>query len=213
MLALGRYYLGLPFYRLQGYQAMWDVPIPEATQWEQIEHVGDCSDRVFKALETMAAQGALIDQDDTSVRLVSLMRANQQIRAQAQAQGLWRPNERTGMFTTALVVRGGERTLSLYDSGRSHAGENLAALLAQRQAAQRTPLVMSDALSRNDLEAPAVVRCHCLAHGRRQCSDLAEVFPSECRVVIDLLSDVFDHDEHTRTVQMSPKARLTYHQA
>jgi hypothetical protein len=30
----GRYYLGLPFYRVQGYQAMLGVPMPDATQWD-----------------------------------------------------------------------------------------------------------------------------------------------------------------------------------
>jgi transposase len=212
VLALGRYYLGVPFYRLQSYQTMLGVPVPDATQWDQIEHVGNCSYRVFAALETLAAQGELIYQDDTLVRMLSLMKENQQIRAHAHAQGLSRPPERTGMFTTALVVRVGERTIYLYYSGRSHAGENLAALLAKRQADQPAPLVMSDALSHNDIETPAVIRCHCLVHGRRQFSDLEEVFPSECRGVIDLLSDVFDHDEHTRKAQMSPAARLAYHQ-
>jgi transposase len=213
VLALGRYYLGLPFYRLQGYQAMLGVPIPDATQWDLIEHVGDCSYRVFEVLETMAAQGELIYQDDTSVRILSLMKANQQIRAQAEAQGLSRPKERTGMFTTALVVQVGEQRIYLYYSGRSHAGENLAALLARRQADQSSPLVMSDALSRNDIEEPVVTRCHCLAHGRRQFSDLEEVFPNACRMVLDTLSEVFDHDERARQEQMSPAARLAYHQA
>ena len=32
VLAIGRYYLGLPLYRLQGYQAMLGVPVPDATQ-------------------------------------------------------------------------------------------------------------------------------------------------------------------------------------
>lgn len=213
VLALGRYYLGLPFYRLQNYQAMLGIPVPDATQWDLIEHVGDCSYRVFEALETLAAQGELIYQDDTSVRIVSLMKANQQIRAQAQAQGRSQPKDRTGMFTTALVVKVGERTIYLYYSGRSHAGENLAALLVKRQTDQSPPLVMSDALSHNDIATPPVMRCHCLAHGRRQFSDLEDVFPIECRVVIDILSEVFDHDDHAREENMSPEARLAYHQA
>lgn len=85
VLAMCRYYLGLPFYRLQSYQAMLGVPIPDATQWDQIEHVGNCSYRIFKALENLAAQGELVYQDDTSVRILSLMKENQQIRTQAQA--------------------------------------------------------------------------------------------------------------------------------
>jgi len=211
-LVVSRYYLGLPFYRLEGYQAMQGVPVADATQWEQIEAVARCCYGVFGYLETLAAQGELIHQDDTTVRILTLMKENEQIRARAAAQGLSRATERTGMFTTALVVRVGERLIALYYSGRAHAGENLAALLSKREAAQEPPLVMSDALSRNDVAEGVVVRCHCLAHGRRQFSDIEEMFPSECRVVIETLKAVFDHEEVAREQAMSPAARLAYHQ-
>jgi len=212
VLVMCRYYLGLPFYRLQDYQAMQGVPVPDATQWDQIEKVGDCSYVVFAYLETLAAQGELIYQDDTSVRILTLLKENDEIRAQAEALGVSRTKERTGMFTTALVVKVGERTICLYYCGRAHAGENLAALLAQRQADRDKPVVMSDALSRNEVDEASVMRCHCLAHGRRQFSDIAEVFPVECQVVIDVLKQVFDHDAEARDQQMSPEARLRYHQ-
>lgn len=212
VLVVGRYYLGLPFYRIEGYQAMLGVPVPDATQWDQIERVGDCCYVVFELLETLAAQGELIHQDDTSVRILTLIKENQQLRADAAAQGLSHPKERTGMFTTALVVRVGERLIALYYSGRAHAGENLATLLEQREAAQEPPLAMSDALSRNEVAEGLVIRCHCLAHGRRQFSDIEAVFPTECRVVLDVLKQVFDHDEAAREKQMSPEARLAYHQ-
>jgi transposase len=213
VLALGRYYLGLPFYRVEGYQTMLGVPVPDATQWDQIERVADCGYAVFARLERLAAQGELIYQDDTSVRILSLIKENQQLQAQAESQGFSRSQERTGMFTTALVVKVGERMICLYYSGRSHAGENLAALLEQRQEDQGKPLVMSDALSRNEVDETAVIRCHCLAHGRRQFSDLEDVFPTECQVVIGVLKQVFDHDEHVREERMSPETRLAYHQA
>ena len=212
VLVVSRYYLGLPFYRVQGYQAMLGVPMPDATQWDQIEKVGDCSYVVFAYLETLAAQGELIHQDDTSVRIVTLNKENQAIRAHAAAQGFSRPKERTGMFTTALVIKVGTRLICLYYSGRAHAGENLAALLEQRGADHAPPIVMSDALSRNEVDEESVIRCHCLAHGRRQFSDIQEVFPSECRVVIDALKQVFDHDAEARDTQLSAEARLTYHQ-
>ena len=123
VLVVGRYYLGLPFYRLEGYQAMLGVPVPDATQWDQIEAVGDCGYVVFEYLETVAAQGELIYQDDTTVRILSLMTENRDRRfAQAEAQGLSQPKERTGMFTTALVVRVGEHTAILYYSGRAMRG-------------------------------------------------------------------------------------------
>ena len=57
-----------------------------------------------------------------------------------------------------------------------------------------------------------MIRCHCLAHGRRKFSDLADTFPHDCQVVLDILSQVFDHEEQARLAQLSPKARLAYHQ-
>lgn len=202
VLVVSRYYLGLPLYRVEAYQAMLGVPVPDATQWDQIERVADCGYVVFTHLERLAAQGELIYQDDTSVRIVSLIKENQTA-----------PTERTGMYTTVLMVQVGERMLCLYYSGRAHAGENLRTLLTQRQAGQAPPLVMSDALASNAADETTLIRCHCLAHGRRKFSDLEEVFPQECHVVIDVLKQVFDHDEEARDQQMSPPARLAYHQA
>jgi hypothetical protein len=211
VLALGRYDLGLPLSRLQGDQAMLGVPVPDTTQWDQIEKVGDWSSVVFESLERLAAQGQLISQDDTAGRILSLIGENLTRRAQAEAMGLSRPQERTGMYPTALVVKVGEQTLCLSESGRAHAGENRKALLAQRQVDLSKPLGMSDALLSNAGEETTLMRCPCLAHGRRQVSDLADVFPQECQVVIDALKQVFDHDEQARDEQMSPEARLVYH--
>ena len=212
VLAIGRYYLGLPLYRLQGYQAMLGVPVPDATQWDQIEKVGDCSYVVFAYLERLAAQGELIYQDDTAVRILSLIGENLTLRAQAEAMGSARPQERTGMYTTALVVQVGERTICLYYCGRTHAGENLEALLTKREADRGIPLVMSDALASNEADEQALIRCHCLAHGRRKFSELEDVFPQECAVVLDVLTQVFDHNEEARTQQLSAQERLAYHQ-
>jgi hypothetical protein len=87
VLAIGRYYLGLPLYRLQNYQAMLGVPVADATQWDHIEQVGDCRSVVLADLETFAAQGELISQDDTSVCRRSLMGEHGKRQAQAQAMG------------------------------------------------------------------------------------------------------------------------------
>jgi transposase len=50
VLALSRYSLGVPFYRLEGFQALVGVPVADATQWEQAERVADCAYPVFEQL-------------------------------------------------------------------------------------------------------------------------------------------------------------------
>src|SRR5262245_22759655 len=174
VLALGRYYLGVPLYRLEGYQALLGVPVPDATQWDQIERVADCAYPVFRQLEALAAQGEVIYQDDTPVRILSLIEENRQ--AEAKARDVSPSPPRTGMYTTGLVVQVGEHTICLYYAGRQHAGENLGALLHHREAQRDKPLVMSDALASNAGDEQALIRCHCLAHGARECRELAESF-------------------------------------
>jgi hypothetical protein len=212
VLALARYYLGLPWYRLEGFQAVVGVPVADATQWDQTELVGDCSYPIFKCLETMAAQGEVIFQDDTPHRILTLIEENQQARARVQAQGKAKPEERTGMQTTALIVQVGTHRICLYYTGRRHAGENLDALLMKREPGRGKPLVMSDALSSNNAEEDQLIRCHCLAHGRRKFSELDEAFPAESAVVVNTLKDVFDHDEYARAGQLTAQERLAYHQ-
>jgi transposase len=203
---LGRYYLGVPLYRLEGYQAMVGVPVADATQWDQIERVADCAYPVFEQLKTLAAQGEVIYQDDTHVRILSLIAENRRTQADDTS------GARTGMYTTGLVVQQGEHTICLYMAGRAHAGENLAALLTQRDAGRDKPLVMSDALAANTADEAALIRCHCLAHGRRKFSELEETFPAECTVVIEAFKQVFEHDEAARLQQLTPTERLAYHQ-
>jgi transposase len=201
VLALGRYYLGVPLYRLEGYQALLGIPVPDATQWDLIERVADCAYPVFKHLERLAAQGDVIYQDDTPVRILSLIEENQQPE----------PPARTGMYTTGLIVQAGAQRICLYYAGRQHAGENLTALLERREAQRDPPLVMSDALASNSAAEHALIRCHCLAHGRRKFSELEEVFPEESAVVTEALKLVFEHEEDARARHLNAEARLAYH--
>ena len=208
VVALGRYYLGLPFYRMEQYQALVGVPVADATLWELAERVADCAWPVFEALGDLAAQGDVIFQDDTHVRILALLAENRR----ADAAGA--PLERRGMYTTGLVVQVEKRVMCLYRSGRAHAGDNLTDLLERRATEPKKPIVMSAARAANQRDDDdTLIRCHCLAHGRRQFTDLEEVFPAEARYVITVLDQVFAHEAVTHQQAMPPAERLAYHHA
>jgi transposase len=95
VLALGRYYLGGPWYRVAGYQALVGVPVPEATQGDQIEHVADGAYPVFKPWEEVAAPGAILYQDATGVRILSVIEETRQAEGRADPAAPSPP--RTGM--------------------------------------------------------------------------------------------------------------------
>ena len=54
---------------------------------------------------------------------------------------------------------------------------------------------------------------NCLAHGRRQFVDVADRFPEECRHVLEALAVVYHNDAVARKQNLSPQARLEFHQA
>jgi hypothetical protein len=205
VLALGRYYLGLPFNRLEGYQQLVGVPVADATQWDQVEQLVGCVWPVFNELVYQAAQGERLYEDDTPVRVLSMIQEN----------AMAAPGTRTGMYTTGLVAQREGHEIWLYFSGRANAGENAGALVQQREPDAGPLILMSDALSANRLEpAPSVevIVCFCLAHGLRKFSDLEEAFPQPCRHVLEILDQVFEHDQVTREGQFDAKERLAYHQ-
>ena len=105
----------------------------------------------------------------------------------------------------------GERKIALFFTGHRHAGENLTDLLAKRNKYLDTPIQMCDALSRNAPKEFVTLLAHCLAHARRNFVDVAENFPVECRHVIEILAQVYEHD--ARTKDMSDEERCAYHEA
>ena len=189
--------------------------MPESTQWEIVEEVAARIRPVFEQLRRQAADGELLHNDDTSVRILELMKENAQRRTQGDQDELVAPNDgnkkkRTGMFTTAVVSVVQENKIAIFYTGRNHAGESLAELLKERTS-RKLPIQMCDALSRNIPKEFKTLLANCLAHGRRYFVKVIGAFPEECLFVIEALRDVYVHDETTRKEKMTPEQRLDYH--
>jgi transposase len=196
-IALMRYGGGLPWHRQAGLQAMGGMPLGEATMWERCEATADAAMGVFLRLTRLAASGEVIHTDDTWVRILSCLKEDKEEKGRATN-------------TTGIVVKVGGRKIALYLSGRRHAGENLAELLAKREKGLTLPIQMSDALAANTSVEKNVISAYCLAHARRKVFELREDYPTECAVVLDAVGKVYGYE--AETAGMDGERRLTYHQ-
>ena len=69
------------------------------------------------------------------------------------------------------------------------------------------PIQMCDALSRNSPKLIETLLGNCLAHGRRQFTEIADSFPDECRHVLESLGAVYGFDaEAEETLVTSEKS-------
>ena len=204
MIALLRYGSGFPWYRLEGLQENLGIPLPVATQCEIVNETAAQIQPAGDELIRQAAQGGVVHNDDTSMRVLSLDRG--------AASDVDIAAERTGVFTSGIVSIGEGHRIGLYFTGRKHAGENLAGVLKQRAAGLEAPIQMCDALSRNLPKKLEVIIGHCLAHARRRFVEVTPNFPEECRFVLESLGEVYGYDEAARTQGMSPEQRLRFHQ-
>ena len=237
MIALLKYGTGMPFHRAETLQASLGIPLPASTQWDIVHAQAEHAEPVFDELVWQAAQGDVVYNDDTTVRILALMgeRGRQAALAEASAaESAKTPagdvvaesaedaaegpakkpaSERCGLFTSGVVSTRDGRRIALFFSGRKHAGENLKDVLAERAAELAPPIQMCDALSRNMPAELATIVSNCLAHGRRQFVDEFDRFPEECQHVLESLAIVYKNDALARQRNLSPQSRLEFHQA
>jgi len=210
MIALLKYGSGLPFNRLEGLQGNLGVPLPASTQWDIVNAAAENLAPAFEELVRQAAQGDVLHNDDTTVKILELMGENRSKALAQQADSA--DDARTGLFTSGVVaLRDGHR-LALFFSGRQHAGENLVDVLQHRAAELPPPIQMCDALSRNLPEELETIVANCLAHARRQFVDVYDRFPEPCRHLLETLAVVYRHDAIAKQKALLPEARLAFHQ-
>ena len=116
MIALLKYGSGMPFYRLEKLEHLLGIPLPASTQWEIVEEAAEVIKAARDELIRQAAQGEVLHNDDTAMRVLRLAREPS--------------DERTGVFTSGIVSTKQGQKIALYFTGRQHAGENLRDVLA-----------------------------------------------------------------------------------
>jgi hypothetical protein len=203
MIAMLRYGRGFPWNRLESLEGSLGIPLPATTQSEIMAATESQLQPALGEFKRQAAQGELVHNDDTSMRVLSLDRDTDI------------SPERTGVFTSSLVWIFQGHRIALYFTGCKHAGENLAEVLKLRPAGLPPLIQMCDALSRNEpkLTNPMeILHANCNAHGRRNFVKVIAHFPEPCRFVLEMLGEVYGYDAVAREQGLSPEERLHFHQ-
>jgi len=199
MIALLKYGNGFPFYRLENLQNSVGIPLPASTQWDIVRDFYWYAYPVFDELIKQAAGAKVIHNDDTTMKILSVVNETQDAK-------------RKGVFTSGMVAVLDDHKIGLFFTGRSHAGENLANLLAKRQSDLGPPIQMCDALSRNVPKDFKSLLANCMSHGRRRFVDVYDNFPDECTHVLKVLGKVYKNDADAKAQNLSDDQRLELHQ-
>ena len=94
MLALMKYYVAIPFYRQENFQHMLRFPLKDSTQWDLIEQSAGSYYAPFNALKEFAANGDVVQNDDTKTRILDVIKLVKNGEA----------GKRTGMYTTGVIA-------------------------------------------------------------------------------------------------------------
>ena len=129
-LAIGRYSLGLALYRIEKNQAMHEIPMPDATQWDLMNGLYALARPVHDFLIQNASNGNLFQYDDTPSIIIE--------------------NKVQGQTThaTAFISVHEDKKIHLFFTGRNTAGKNVDELLKQRTSSDSI-IAMMDASPSN----------------------------------------------------------------
>ena len=198
-LAIARYSLGIPMYRIEQDQSMHGIPVKDATQWDIHKGLYSVVCPVFDVLQHNAANGDLAMYDDTTGRVL-----------ENQTKGI-------STHTTAFMAVHEGHKIHLFFTGHNHAGKNADAIFAHRTS-EEPVIAMMDASPSNipkHLSEALVARfilCFCLVHGRRKFFEVMRFFDKECDFVLNIIGQVYANEEHCVKNKLSPDHRLQYHQ-
>ena len=204
----------------------WAFPCQPRRSGTLSDALAEHIEPIFEELVRQAAQGDVLYNDDTTVKILEMMGEA------APASGLGR-RWRCACKTSPEDV--GEGAPKSGADGHVHLGHRVDArraanrVVLQRAAARRgesqgrvgrraaelpPPIQMCDALSRNMPAELRTIVANCLAHGRRQFVEVADRFPEECRHVLESLAVVYRNDALARERKpVAAGSDLLFHQA
>ena len=205
MLMINKYFISVPLYRQDRLQNHLGIPLPASTQWDLMVAKKPMLEALYKALSQDAANGVALCYDDTSVKIMSEIKAAKLAKKGEKSQHT--------CFTTGIVSIHEDHRTYLYITDNRTAGKCVAEIMALRDADLDLPIMMCDALSANipqGISDDLYILCYCLVHARRQFYELPNGYDDLADKVIGFIGTIYDHEAHTKS--FSSQKRLAYHQ-
>ena len=206
VMAIYKYFAGSPFYRQESVNGLLGGHVAASTVFDQCEQVANVLNPIFKALKAIAANAPQFYLDDTTNRIL----AQQPIKK--TRGGVERL--RSGIYTSAcLAITEEKKRLVLFQTNVGHAGEWMEEILSARDSNKDPPLIMSDALSANQVKGMPTTKALCNAHGRRGFAELVDQHLDETLFVLELYQHAWVNEAHCLDNTLSITERLDYHKA
>ncbi|MCG6202990.1 IS66 family transposase, partial [Psychromonas antarctica] len=191
LMAIYKYFAGLPFYRQGSIQKLLGVKMTASTVFDQVELVCDAIYPVYQTLFTLAADAAHYYLDDTTHRILDQTSIEKKVRNSDKTQ------LRTGVYTSGVIATlADNRHIVLFETNIGHAGEFIDSILHKRGQCRAKPIIMSDALPSNQPTVRESVTSLCNSHARRQFVDVINHFPDEVDYILERYGQIWTN-EHT----------------
>ena len=111
MIGCLKYGAGFPFHRLEKLEKNLGIPLPAATQWDLVKEASERIKPVYHAIIDEAAQGEVLHNDDTPMKILELMAENQTPAYRNNA------SKRTGLFTSGIISKREDHLMALFSLG------------------------------------------------------------------------------------------------
>lgn len=215
MLLVMHYFAGAPFKRLEMLHNGWGVPMPDANQWKMASECTDLLIPLQRALEQYGIHNAVsLRIDDTGSEVIELRK---QIRAEIAALeeiGESTKDIRTAVNATGVYIETSDgAVITLFYTGRHHAGEIIDQLLKHRKNTEPKLVKATDGASKNfdHQHADKLVESSCNAHAYLKFRAIKDKYPNEYATAAEVYKQVFDNDDEAKALGLTPDERVLFH--
>ena len=209
LMAIYKYFAGLPFYRQGSIGKLLGVKITASTTFDQVEHVSNDINPVYRYLLGLAGDAEHYYLDDTSNRIIDQKAIEKPCRNSDKTR------LRTGVYTSGVIAtiaaEAESHSIVLFETNIGHAGEFIDDILTKRDESTATPIIMCDALPSNKPSVREAIISLCNSHARRQFVDVINHFPDEVEHVLTSYGKIWTNDHKTSDLALTPTERLDYH--